>query len=116
MLSRPYLGRTPHSLERECCLKGQRPSTAAADTAHKPCPEEPRRTWMNRGTTGSEIHKATIWSTPTWAPGKKQLWAVHKLTRSADQTSAQQRGGRLYNKSWLPVTDPGEAAPGAEAL
>ena len=46
--SRAYLGRTPHSPERVCCLKGQGPSTEAAGTACKPCPEEPHRTWTNR--------------------------------------------------------------------
>lgn len=44
--SRAYLGRTPHSPERGCCLKGWGPSRVAANTACRPCPEEPHRTWM----------------------------------------------------------------------
>lgn len=43
-LSSTYPGRTPHSPGRVCCLKGQRPSRVAADTACKLFPEEPHRT------------------------------------------------------------------------
>ena len=121
-LSRAYLGRTPHSLERVCCLKGQGPSTVAADTARKPCPEEPRRTWIERGITGSEIRKIRrklTWSTPTEGPGKKQLWAQlvnqQDLLTKQTENKVRRKDGRLPTGHWLLTTDTGEGAVVAEA-
>lgn len=68
-----------------CCLKGQGPSTAAADTACKLWPEELHRTWIDRGTTGSEIPKTRRKQSGAHRIGLGQEIALGSL--SANQTS-----------------------------